>query len=391
MIFDRNLKRATYLQKRDPVRHADEIARLRASPFWYVRYWKNAVPHDERCPDEYQASREAARKYYKIVAGQIESARHTDTPVRLATVADMCDFFLLQKTKKIGRGQSCGGYGAAKTHCEHIKRDSIASATFGACRESPAVLADYIDSLPTLRPHWSQKTIWNHYKILRAVFACWIKRNLIESRNPLDAVDVPEQGTAVIEYVPTDDDYQRMIATGIVEGVRLDALRLIGAVRYTGFRVAEVLGWQVEDVVLDPPDGLPFVWVVISKQRRQARVPRPIRAELVQILREQIEDRPAGPVWPWADPPYKLLRTADGRTLIEAAGVAIPRPFHDFRKLVKLELKRTGIGPKQAQAYQGHATESMDDYYTWWQRDDLEAAVIESYRKTDHGHDRGHK
>ena len=90
-------------------------------------------------------------------------------------------------------------------------------------------------------------------------------------------------------------------------------------------------------------------------------------------------------VWPWRNPPYKLLKvkTPEG-TLVsieKLAGINM-RPFHDWRKTVKLEVKRKIKDPKLAKAFQAHRTESSDDYYTFYQREDLEKAVSNSYGGT---------
>jgi len=53
------------------------------------------------------------------------------------------------------------------------------------------------------------------------------------------------------------------------------------------------------------------------------------------------------------------------------------RPFHDYRKRVKLEVQRKIKNLKMAKAFQGHRTDSTDDY-TFYQREDLEDAVAES-------------
>lgn len=67
--------------------------------------------------------------------------------------------------------------------------------------------------------------------------------------------------------------------------------------------------------------------------------------------------------------------------LYEVAGVKVPRPFHDFRKTVKLELKRKSVDAKKTREYQGHKTESKDDYYTFFQRKDMEDLVSDGYEE----------
>jgi integrase len=379
VIFDKNEKRARTLELQDSIKNAQKIKELRSKSDWYIRYRSKGKYHDEKCPDRYQ-TKQGAENYYKIVAGNTVTKTHLIPTVRKITISVMCDFFIEYRTKKAERSGKKGGLSAAKTICNIISEE-IGKFTFDQCREDPMLLQDWIDNLPDNHPEWSSKYIWNICKELKAVFSRWIEKKLLQTPNPMDAVEIPEQGTNVIQYVPTQEDYEKIITTGLIEGVRLDVLRLIGAVRYTGFRINEVLGWQCEDCVLNPDDGgLPYLWVTISKQKQTVRVPRPIRAELVPILREQINCRSEGPVWPWENPPYKLLKV-NGSWLYDLAKVEVPRPFHDFRKTVKLELKRILADSKKARDYQGHKSESMDDWYTWYQREDLEEAVRDSYRK----------
>ena len=153
------------------------------------------------------------------------------------------------------------------------------------------MLQDHIDDLHTLRPAWSDKTIWNYYKELKAVFSCWIKKKLLQVPNPLDACDEPDQNIRVIDYVPSRDDYEKIVATGMIEkgGVRPDVLRLIGTVRFSGLRIQEVLNIKIADCILHPADdGLPYISDQVLKQKREIRVPRPIRKELLAILKEKI-------------------------------------------------------------------------------------------------------
>jgi hypothetical protein len=77
------------------------------------------------------------------------------------------------------------------------------------------------------------------------------------------------------------------------------------------------------------------------------------------------------------------VKGPDGKrvSLEKLADIPI-RPFHDWRKTVKLEVKRKIKDPKLAKAFQAHRTDSADDYYTFFQREDLESAVADSYPVT---------
>jgi len=187
MIFDYNEKKAKELEKRDPLRHAAKIAELRASPRWYVRYWQDGVPHDEPCPPDYQVSKEKAEDYEKIVNGRIASESWVGIPVRSATISMMCDYYLAKKAERYARKEKDGGQASAKTHCKYIKAGRIGRVTFGECAADPDVLGRYVDNLHRTYPEWSQKYIWNHAKILRAVFSMWVKKRLLDCKNPTDA------------------------------------------------------------------------------------------------------------------------------------------------------------------------------------------------------------
>lgn len=393
MIFDKNEKRARALEKKDPEKYRDKILYYRSSSDWFVRYTMNGKMHEEKCPSDYQ-SKSGAKDYYKIVAGKSETGEQVAPVIRRTTIEDMVDFFIEHKEKRAERKKKKGGLDAARTICKHIK-NHIGKIEFDECMKNTGLLQKFIDKIST-ETEWAPKYVYNICKELKAVFSTWLKKKLLALPNPMDAVEIPDPNVAVMDYVPSHEDYEKIIATGLIEGVRSDVLRLIAAVRYSGFRINEVLALKVSDCCLFPDDnGLPYIWLEISKQQRKTRVPRPIRRELFEILSDQIGARTDGFVFPWRSPPYRLLKIYEwseqnGRNgsperirykgfLQDLAGVPI-RPFHDWRKLVKLEIKRTGVTDKRARDYQGHKSESMDDWYTWFQREDLEAIVRDTYK-----------
>lgn len=158
------------------------------------------------------------------------------------------------------------------------------------------------------------------------------------------------------------------------------------------------MNWQIEAIALEPDDErLPYVWTEILKQNRKAEIPLPVRREVADILKQQIGQRKCGPVWPWKNPPYRLLQIwehsgrngRNGRpervrykgTLYKVAGLSHLRPFHDYRKTVKLELKRSGLDRAIIKQLQGHKSDYADDWYTWFQGEDMEAGVKDSYLK----------
>jgi integrase len=189
----------------------------------------------------------------------------------------------------------------------------------------------------------------------------------------------------VMDYVPTEQDFDKILVKCFTEGIRLDVIVLKIAVRYAGLRIKEILNLKVTDCILVPAEGLPYVWVNVLKQGRVVRVALPLHAKAAAALKEQIGNLTGGPVWPWQNPPYKLSMVKHGRgklvSIGKLAGVPI-RPYHDWRKRVKLVVKRKLKDNKLAKAFQGHRTDSADDYYTFFQREDLEAAVADSHTVT---------
>ena len=104
------------------------------------------------------------------------------------------------------------------------------------------------------------------------------------------------------------------------------------------------------------------------------RKPRPLSKQAADALRVQIGDKVDGEVWPCKNPPYKLLNK---RKLRKEANWP-HRWFHDFRKTAKMRFK-VAAGKDVAKEMLGHQTDAMDDYYTHYQRKELEAAVKASY------------
>lgn len=384
MIFDKNEKRLRELSK-DPVRHGTRIADLRErGPEWWIQYRdKNKTIHAEKCPQEYRESRETAEAYERMVRVSLDQGTYIAKELRVSTISVLCDYYFSRKEKKAEKTGRKGGLCAAKTMCKAIKRH-LGQHSFDAVRKQPQVLVDLFDDFP--EKHWAPKTIWNYYKVLKAVFNLWIKKNLLMVRNPLDAVDCPDPDTAIVDYVPTQRDYDAIIVAAMTEGLPQAGINLIGAVRYSGLRIGEVLGWLVPDIALCPDDNsTPYFFTNILKQGRRCRVAIPMRKELWTILKNQIGDRTGGPVWPWKWCPYFLfeIKQEDGtiKRLYDIAGVKVPRPFHDFRKTFKMEMKRMGLSQEVTKSMQGHATDSMDEWYTHFSRVDLEGAVAGSWSK----------
>lgn len=379
MIFDKNRYRIAELTRRNPDKYADRIRKLISKgPEWWIKY-RDAVGrrHEQKCPPEFQGVT-GAQKYYNRIVAKIEEGIITPSIGFKTDLKTMVEFYLIPKRRKAQIAGKSGGLPASETYARHIV-DMIGKLTLARCIRQPNVLQNHIDDLARIRPHWASKTKWNYCKILHAVFQLWIKKNLLNIPNPMDGVDIPDPDVRIMEYVPTQADYNAIIMTSYTEGCCQSLINLIGAARYSGLRINEILAWQVSDIVLFPQDGgLPYFWVDVSKQKRKTRVAVPMVSQLRDILINQIGDRNAGYVWPWKNPPYKLFQVGN-KQLYELAGVQVPRPFHDFRKTFKMELKRQGLSKDVTKSIMGHATDAMDDWYTHFGRSDLESAVKHTY------------
>jgi hypothetical protein len=385
-LFDKNAKRLKELEKLYQKNPSDNLLvrleRLRAlPPDWYVDYYdKEGHRRAKKCNDQ---SIPGAEKQERKIRSDSETGVSAPVSKLRVSVAYMVDFRLQRKLNKAEKTGKWGGYRASKSLGNYIKKH-IGRKTLDWLSENPMFLVELFENFP--EKNWSPKSIWNYYKDLKAVLNKWMKKNLIVIANPMNAVDEPDPQVCVMDYVPTDDDFERIVATALVEGVEQEAINLLGAVRWSGLRINEVLQWQIEkDICLKPQDGgYPYFYAWISKQKRLTRICVPMFKQLYDILKVQMGSRTSGHVWRWKNPPYHTLdiKTEDGkvRKLMEVAGVPFQRPFHEFRKTFKMDLKRKGFTKDITKNMQGHATDSMDDWYTHYTRADLEKVVVESYR-----------
>jgi hypothetical protein len=103
----------------------------------------------------------------------------------------------------------------------------------------------------------------------------------------------------------------------------------------------------------------------------------PMRRALYDLMLRVIGERNSGPVWSWKNPPYKLIKQLG---IMEQAELKNIRPFHDYRKTFKTEMKIAGATKEMSKYLQGHATDSMDDYYTQFRRTDAQALFTEEYK-----------
>jgi hypothetical protein len=124
-------------------------------------------------------------------------------------------------------------------------------------------------------------------------------------------------------------------------------------------------------------DELPYFTTLIQKQGKPSDQQIPMSFGLWEVLKRVVGERKQGPVWPVATPPWSEIRELG---ILKKAGLTKYRPFHDFRKSFKTEGKKQGLAKEFTKYLQGHATDSMDEYYTQFRRLDVQAAFMAGYK-----------
>jgi integrase len=360
------------------------IQELKArGPEWWIQYYDNARKlRAEKCPDEFQ-SKQGAKNFEAIRRSEISRGVYDNKDVRQARISEVVDAYLAEKIAEKKSKSS------VQTLGNHIKRH-IGQWRLDHIDRNPALIVNHFRKFP--ETSWSQKYIWNYFVTLRAAVNHWIRFRRLFMHNPCDLVQI-DPGVKVMEYVPTQEDFERVIAQSYIIGLPDWIRNLMVIVFETGLRINEVMQMTVNDVCLDPGEGLPYIWIWISKQKRHIRQAIPITSKAAGAFRSQVAGRSSGNLWPVKNPPYKQFKVKqeDGtyKTLFELAGVDF-RPFHDYRKTAKLKFKVAG-GREVAKSMQGHRTDAMDDYYTHFQRPELEKAVASTWGHNDQTHDQNKK
>jgi integrase len=364
MIYDNNRKRIRECTRSTGELLNERIRELSArKPEWFIQYYVNGRLHCEKCPPEYQ-TKNGARRFEALRLSEIERGVYDDRDFRRATIAEIIDAYLAEVM--VGRR----GEASARCLGGHARR-LIGNWRLDTIDRNPSLIVNHFRNFPM--PEWSPKYRFNYFITVRAAINHWIRFRRLSLHNPCLLVRI-DRGIRVMDYVPTDCDLEKILAASIKVGLPEWIRRLFIVVWETGLRIGEVMGLQVEDVVLHPDEGLPYLWVMVSKQKRAMRKPRPLSARCAAALAAQIAERTGGQVWPVNVPPYRLLRNSGLR---KAAGWE-HRWFHDSRKKAKLVF-RAAAGREIAKEMLGHRTDAMDDYYTHYQRRDLEVAVAATY------------
>jgi integrase len=332
-------------------------------PEWYIQYYVNGRLRCEKCPPDYQ-TKNGARRFEALRLSEIDRGAYDDRDFRRATLSAIIDAYLAEVMA--GRRSEA----SARCIAGHLKR-LIGSWRLDIIDRNPSLIVSHFRAFPM--EQWSPKYRYNYFITLRAAINHWLRFRRLSLHNPCSLVRI-DQGIAVMDYVPTDGDLEKILAGAVAVGLPPWIQRLFLVVWETGLRIGEVMQLQVGEVVLHPDEGLPYLWVTVSKQKRTMRKPRPLSARCSAALAEQVGERTSGALWPVRMPPYKLIRESGLR---EETGWK-HRWFHDARKKAKLVF-RAAAGKEIAKEMLGHRTDAMDDYYTHYQRRDLEAAVAATY------------
>lgn len=379
MIFDKNAKRIKELQKKltsicsNPEKVKERIKSLQeVGPEWWIDYYDSrGVRRAEKSTVNTQkgAERFELRRKQEIVSGQFDAPDQ-----KKVKIEEIIEFYLKSKP----RGSS------SRTLCKHINR-LFGNVYLHRIDSDPQILVAHFQNFP--EKNWSEKYVWNYYVTLKASIAFWLKMKRLVMSNPCDIVpELTEMNPYgnIREQTPTEKEFRLLISTAKEKECDPWVIDLFEAVWESGLRIGEVMKWRVEDICLDiekDKDGnvveLPYFTTFITKQRRITRKQIPMSFGLWQVLKRVIADKSEGWVWPVRCPPYKYIREKE---IMEKAGLQKYRPFHDFRKSFKVAMKKKGMSQEFTKYLQGHATNSMDDYYTQFSRLDVQDAHLEGYR-----------
>lgn len=380
LFFDKNEERIAELSrllasgKGDPVSIQARIDRYRErGPEWWAVYRDDrGIRRREKPPENTAEAAELLAKSRQVEVSRNEYNPPDKLDVRLSTILA---FFREYKNNSRDTRQIHGKI-----------EEKIGNKTLKVMVKDRTLLVDHFRRFPY--PDWSDKTVWNYYVKLKAALGLWIKFHQLAVANPADIVPMVTglaPNTQVREETPTVDHYNALMVACIEAEAPDELMDLFSVVRFSGLRVSEVLSWRIEDLHLEPKrdeDGnvteVPYFSTIILKQRRQRRIQVPMSVDLWRVLKRLAGDRLAGPLWRWRTTPYKLIRELG---IMERAGMKDFRPFHDWRKSFKTELKAAGYSSEYTKYLQGHATDSMDNYYTQFKRHHVQGAYLDGYNR----------
>ncbi|MBN1604713.1 MAG: hypothetical protein JW915_24100 [Chitinispirillaceae bacterium] len=379
MIFDKNAERIKALQKKlktfqgDPERIRRRMKRLvDAGPEYWADWYDRTGTRRREKPSK--NTRQAAEKLERQRRTEVSHGMFDCPDDRRVTLETVVNYFIEYKnnspdTRTIG-----------KKITEHIGK-----LTLDKCDRNPVLLVDHFKRFP--EKDWSPKYQWNYYLKLRAAIQFWITMHRMQMVNPCKVipalVSTLRPITNIREVRPSLSDFNRLIVACVECKAPQELMDLFTAVKESGLRIGEVLRWQCEHfklVVGKNDQGeiveLPYYRTAITKRGIPVVQELPMRRALYDLMVRVIGGRPSGPVWSWKNPPYKLIKNLG---IMNQAELKNLRPFHDYRKTFKTEVKLAGATPEISMYLQGHATQSMDEYYTQFRRTDAQALFTREY------------
>ncbi len=275
-----------------------------------------------------------------------------------STVDHICHIYLEERLKNEGTIAS------ARTVIKHIRRH-LGNASLEVLHEKPHILVKFFKNFP--EPKWSPKYVYNYRLTLRAAISYYCKSRNLNIGNPMNVVFLDPE-TAIREAVPTPEEYAMLLESADKHAPAY-VRDLLCAAWETGLRKGEILAWSWEHMDMTFLQGIPAYTVWITKQKRKAARQIPMTRELYDMLHERwcAAGRPAkGWVFPVLTPPNRILKR-----VFKRAGLS-HLTIHDMRKSYKTMRKSEGWTKEITMAVQGHATDSMDNYYTIFGRKHLE-------------------
>lgn len=356
---------------------------------WYIKY-KNAAGKrvvvrglkDKQLTQQMAASLE--REVERELAGvkdpfekhrQTELTRHLTVYREFLAAKGDCEGHVSETVARIGR---------LLRECEFGHWSDIDGSTVAAWlgKQRKANDAGDVDQT-TKRPAGFGKSTSNQYLTAIKGFCRWLVRDKRAPYNPLDYLDA----------LNVDDDIRRERRAlsekefhSLVKAARRSAkerrhlsgesramLYLVAA--YTGLRAAELASLTTGS--FDLAAGRVTVLAGYSKRRR--RDEQPLRADLVELLREFLKGKTADSrLWPgtWYRRAAEVLRVD-----LEAAGIAYRDDrgrvvdFHALRHTYITSLHRGGTYGKILQEMARHSTPMLTARYTHVEMNDMQAAL----------------
>jgi len=379
MIFDKNAERLRALEKKlmcEPenagsIRKKIDALHQAGPEYWAAWYDKNGTKRREKPAKN---TRQAAEQLERKRRCEVEDGTFDCPEDKRVTVEKMTEYFVEYKNNSAD----------TRSLCKRINAH-LGNVTLQRLDMSPTILVDHFRRFP--EKDWSAKSIWNYYLKLKATIQFWIDMHRLQVVNPCRVlpklVSTLRPSINIREVRPSHEDFNRLMVACVECNAPNELIDLFTAVKESGLRIGEVIRWQCEDFHLsvvrsDHGIEVPYYRSTISKRGRPVSQEMPMRRALYDVMMRVIGDRTHGPVWSWKNPPYKMIKQLG---VMDRAGLTHLRTFHDYRKSFKTEMKIAGASSEISMYLQGHATESMDKYYTQYRRTDAQYLFEKEYEE----------